>query len=400
MKDVVATKPRVIESNGKNGWYVYFSVKDPLTGKMCPVKIERGFRKCTTDEERKAWGKKLVREYTKKLKAGWTPWHQDDKIYDDEIVYKNEGERFGVRRKGRACVRLCASEFLQYKAKSLKPKTLSSYKSKMRIFCLWLEHNDYGEYDISAIDNKIILEFFNYVTNERDLDKVTVKTYQIKIHAFFDYLIKNRYVLSNPVHDIPAVRKKRDMAPRRIFKGDLRHLLETIKTEDPQLYLGCMMQFYCAIRPGTELRLLKIKHIDFWGRTIVINSLDAKNAHEEGVSIPEQLLALLTDVYHLQNYDPEMYVFGKHGIPGHKPLGKNNMRNRFNKFRDSLGLSRDYKYYSFKHTGASTLIEAGFNITEIMQHLRHSDIESTYHYIRRRKGNSSREIQENFPDPY
>lgn len=400
MKEVIATKPKLVESNGKNGWYVYFSVRNPLTGKMCPVKIEKGFKKCLSLEEKREWGKKLIKEYTKKLKSGWAPWNQDDKIYEDEILYKNEADRFGVRKKGKTTARVCASKFIQYKSKALKTKTLSSYKSKMRIFCLWLEHNNYGEYDITVIDNKIILKFFDYIINERDLDKVTVKTYQIKIHAFFDFLIKNKYVLINPVHDIPEVKKKRDMAPRRIFKSDLRYLLETIKTEDPQLYLGCMMQFYCAIRPGTELRLLKIRNIDFWGRTIIINPLDAKNAHEEGITIPEQLLSLLTDVYHLQNYNPEMYVFGKNGMPGHQPLGKNNMRNRFNKIRDALGLSHDYKYYSFKHTGASALIEAGFNITEIMQHLRHSDIESTYHYIRRRKGNSSREIQEHFPNPY
>lgn len=43
----------------------------------------------------------------------------------------------------------------------------------------------------------------------------------------------------------------------------------------------------------------------------------------------------------------DLYVFGKYGRPGEEPLGKNTLRNRFNRIRDDLDLSKTYKLYSW-----------------------------------------------------
>lgn len=398
-ENVIATKPRIVISNtGK--WYIYFSVRNPKTGKLEPVKLEKGFKLLPDDEAKQKHGEKLIKEYSEKIKRGWTPWNKEEYIYEDQIQYKNEADRFGYQKKAKGTARMFSSDFLLFKKKSLKQKTYSSYQSKMRIFCQWLENKGYGEYDVSAISNKIILDFFEYLSVERDLDKVTVKMYRVKIHSFFEYLIKNKKIFNNPVFNIPIGKKKKDNAPKPIFPGDLERLLRTIQREDPQLFLACNMQFFCAIRPGTELRLLKIKHIDFWGKCITINQLDDKRNRQEIINIPAQLFELISNVYQLQNYDREKYIFGHAGMPGDAPLGANTMRNRFNKIRDRLNLSKEYKYYSLKHTGAGMLLDSGFNLIEIMEHLRHTDIDSTYHYIRKLKGMKSDKIREHFPNPY
>lgn len=398
-ENVVATKPRVIVSNS-NKWYVYFSVRNPKTGKLSPVKLEKGFKLCANDSERQELGKKLVHEYTLKLRKGWTPWSNDEFIFDDQIMYKHETDSYGSRRKSKTTVRMLVSQYLEPKKLSQKPKGYSSYQSKFRIFTLWLEKNGYEDYDISAIDNKIILRFFDYLITERKLDKVTIKNYRVRLNSFFTWLVKNRKAVNNPIHDIPTGVKTCDNSARPILPGDIDELLDRIEKNDPQLYLACLMQFFCAIRPGTELRSLKIKDIDFWNGTIHINMLDSKTGRSEIICMPNQLKELITDTYRLQKYDRELYVFSLNGMPGTKLLGKNNMRNRFNKYRDDLELSREYKFYSFKHTGAGMMMDCGnFNIRELMEHLRHTDINSTFHYIRRYKGSSSEKIREKFPDP-
>ncbi|WP_303181344.1 site-specific integrase [uncultured Butyricimonas sp.] len=395
-REIIAKRPKL--SEGKE-WYVYFSVRNPKTGRMERQKIRRGFKELLTYEQKREHGQKLIEEYTELLKNGWTPWTDPDNIYEDQIQYKNESERFGYIKQNNNCVRKLTSEFLLFKKPQLKDKTYSSYQSKMRIFTQWLEKKNYGEYDITMLNNTIILDFFNYIINDQDLDKVTVNTYKIKIKAFFDFLITKHYILKNPVHDIPNVRKKVDNAPRPIEADDLKKLLSTIQKNDPQLYLFCMIQYYCAIRPGTELRLLKIKYINFSARSITINILDSKSSRQDVIDIPKQLFNLLK-MYQLQSFDKDLYIFGRHGIPGLESLGKNTMRNRFNKFRDDLKLSREYKLYSFKHTGAGALLDAGITFKDLMDHLRHSDIESTYHYIRKHHGKRSDKIRNHFPDPY
>lgn len=398
-ENIIATKPRIVVSNSGK-WYLYFSIRNPKSGKLEPFKIEKGFKLISDDKGKKEYGEKLKNEYTEKLQRGWTPWRNEECIYEDQIQYKNEADRFGYQKKAKGTVRMFSSGFLLFKKKSLKQKTYSSYQSKMRIFCQWLENNGYGEYDISLITNKIILLFFEYLSTDRDLDKITIKMYRVKIHAFFDYLISNKHIFDNPVFNIPIGKKKKDNAPKPIFPNDLERLLKAIKKDDPQLFLACSMQYFCAIRLGTELRLLKIKHIDFWGKCITINQIDDKRNRQEIINIPTQLFDLITNVYHLQNYDREKYIFSHAGMPGDVALGVNSMRNRFNKIRNKLNLSQEYKYYSLKHTGAGMLLDSGFNLLEIMEHLRHTDIDSTYHYIRKLKGVKSEKIREHFPSPY
>lgn len=398
-ENITATKPRVVISeNGK--YYLYFSVRNPKTGKLYPVKIEKGFKRQDTTDAKNKFGAQLVREYTAKLKNGWTPWGNEEYIFEDQIIYKTEASTYGNKRKSRKTVRMYISEYLKTQKPNLKKKSFSSYQSKYRIFCLWLEKKGFGEYDVSYIDNSIIMDFFNYLIEERGLDKVTIKTFRVKIKAFFKYLIDEKRIKNNPVLNTPRGKKICDNSPRPILPADLKELMSKIGQDDPQLYLACMIQFFCAIRPGTELRLLKIKHIEFWTGNIHINMLDAKTEKDEIVGIPNQLHKLFTETYHLQNYNREFYIFGINGMPGATPLGVNNMRNRFNKFRDELNLSTEYKYYSLKHTGAGMMMDSGiFNLKELMEHLRHTDINSTYHYIRRYKGSTDK-IREHFPDPF
>lgn len=400
-EEVIATKPR-IKITPKGKWYIYFSIRNPKTGLLEPFKVEKGFSSCSNNDEKQKYGEKLIEEYTDKIKRGWTPWNNEEVIYQDEIMYHNESVTYGTKRKkSKATIRAFSSQYLLYKRSSVKSKTYSSYQTKIRIFVNWLEVHNYANYDITSITNDIIIRFFEeHLIQERNLDKITIKGYKMKINQFFEWLKNSKVIRSNPVYNIPTGLKKCDNAPRPILPGDIDELLNKIESDDPQLYLACLMQFFCAIRPGTELRLLKIKNIDFWNDLVRINILDSKMQREEQVTIPKQLKELITNTYHLHRYNKEFYVFGKHGMPGDTPLGKNTLRNRFNKYRDELKLSKDYKFYSFKHTGANMMLDSGsFTIRELMDHLRHTDIESTYHYIRKQRGNSSDKVKQFFPDP-
>jgi integrase len=62
-------------------------------------------------------------------------------------------------------------------------------------------------------------------------------------------------------------------------------------------------------------------------------------------------------------------------------------------------MSQQYKWYSFKHTGAGKLLESGASIVELMNQLGHTDIASTYRYIRRHFGERSEHVRSKFPDP-
>jgi integrase len=71
---------------------------------------------------------------------------------------------------------------------------------------------------------------------------------------------------------------------------------------------------------------------------------------------------------------------------------------RFNKFRDELNLSKEIKFYSWKHSGASELKDAGANMYEIQRHFRHKSVTTTEQYWRKRLGGTKDNIKKSFPD--
>ena len=109
METKIATKPKLVES--PKGWYIYFSVRDHRTGKMHPKKIERGFKACKTKSEKYALANKLIEEYTLKLKQGWVPWHDPESIYEDEINYQFENQKYTPHFQ--FCLLICKLSFLK-----------------------------------------------------------------------------------------------------------------------------------------------------------------------------------------------------------------------------------------------------------------------------------------------
>ncbi len=396
MNEEFATIPRLKEGGT---WYVYFQVWHPGKNRLMPKKITKGFKQRETTVEKRAWGKQLCKEYEAKLRTGWSPWDKKETvIYTDQISYHNQIKITGSKRRTVKNVRFYLSAYLSWKKlKRPAKKTFQSYQSKTRKFCLWLEENKYGNFDVCEISNKLVIRFFKHLIDVDKLDKRTVQKYHQNIYGFFEYLKKEKKILRNPVYDIPTAPKRKDEAARPINRHDLKLLLDTIKENDPQLFMACMFQYYLGARPGQELRLLKIKDLDFYNHKVTIIEENAKTVRRT-IDMSVDLAQLCLEAQ-LQHFNRDYYVFGREKVPGTKPLGQNTLRNRFNKYRDQLELPSIYKFYSMKHTAAGYLLESGRTIEELRDHLGHTDITSTFHYIKKHFGNRNENIINKFPSP-
>mgnify|MGYP002650689960 FL=1 len=138
--------------------------------------------------------------------------------------------------------------------------------------------------------------------------------------------------------------------------------------------------------------------IDLETATITIRQNISKNGLTETVNIPRQLYDDLTDLLQVGRYPEAYYLFSGDGLPGKNRLGKNTLRYRFDRIRDKLGLSKIYKLYSFKHTGAAKLVNAGINTWELQKHFRHKSVTTTEKYLAKRFGVNSGLIKNDFPD--
>lgn len=365
-------------------WYVEYYYRVPNETEPRKRRIHEGL--CSgSAEQRYSNAKQIIAKVTEWLKSPALFTERPDettKVLADDTHTRPEADRYVAYQNATKAEELIKS-FLQYMDGSIAKSTMQTYRSKLHYFHVWLQETETNCLQLTKQD---ALLFFQWLIQKRDLTKRSVFKYKQILHSLFQWLIENQYVYTNPIHDIPNYGKIVDNAPAPISKEDIEKLRETIKKQDPYLWLACEIQYYCAIRPN-ELRLLKVADIDTDNLLITVRQDNAKNRHRATIPITENLLQLINKLG-IKNYAPELYVFGRLGYPTDTPVGKNTLRTRFNKFRDDLHISKEIKFYSWKHTGAICMVNNGVSVWELQHHLRHNSITTTEEYIRKRASQS------------
>ncbi|MEG1587347.1 MAG: site-specific integrase [Bacteroidales bacterium] len=377
-------------------WFVEYSIRNPKTDKM--ERKRHYINKDLTATKRVQEGESIIKDLTDKLHTGWTPFERDDVIFEDNLEYSNVARVYGKKKKGNNTIRKLCNEYLEVKKLEVNTKSYVCYQSKFRVICQYFDKIGSGDIDVCAISRDMIISFLKTIAHDRGLSVCSVSKYQQIIHSLFNFIHRQkRLILENPVYDIPKIGLVKDNAPLPFTHEDRQRLADAIRDKDPWLWLACQLMYYTALRPGQEIRLLKVGQINLRERTITVIATVAKNQQRETIDIPDQLFYELRDFYQIQQYSPTFYVFGSSGIPGSRPLGVNTMSNRFITIRDSLRIDKAFKFYSWKHTGASALTTVDVSPYELQRHLRHKRLSTTEHYIRKRLGQKSEKIKHHFP---
>jgi integrase len=390
--------PKLCNCNGdpKKQWFVYYSCRDPRTGKMVRFRHYDGFTELS-ENARIEHGKQLIEMFSVRLRAGWTPFTDDKQsIYNDHLDYKTVAEMYGSRRSGNNSIRKLTSMYIDTIIGGVRHSTYLTYKSKLRIFVLWLEREGVAMNDVATIDNKLISLFFRYLIDERVLSRESIGNYAELLVNLFVYFKKENLILYNPVFDIPACNRINDQAPRPIQRDDIDIFKKEIQ-KDPELWLAVQFEFYCGMRPGHEIIGMKIKDIDYLVGTVHIDREHSKNGKDRMVTIPRQFLEIIKNIYQLHKYNREYYIFGKGGHPGLLPIGKNKLSYKFKKIREKLKMPIEYKLYSWKHTGAIEADDANIPHKDISSHLGHGNMSTTDIYFRNKKVQVSKAIRDNYP---
>ena len=370
-------------------WYVEYFYRTPEQEKPIKRRIYEGL--CTgSAESRYATAKTIIAKITKYLNNPNLLCCNNaaiEKVRADEYATNEEALRY-KERESRLSIGTTSEAYISHLRGSIAQKTFETYKSKIKQFALWVTENNIY---YLTIEQPSAAQFFRWLYENRNLSKLSIGKYKQILHSFYSWLIKNGYCTHNPIYDIPNYGTLVDRAPRPIAGDDRLRLKAAIENTDPYLWLACELQYYCALRPGQEIRLLKVGDIDLTSMCITVRSEVAKNRHKETVAINQTIADLITKMG-IMNYSEGLYVFGTYNLPAKQPVGKNTLRNRFNRYREALGISRQVKFYSWKHTGAISAVENGISVWDLQHHMRHSSIVTTEEYIRQRTNHAKRAI--------
>jgi integrase len=379
-------------------WFVMYSVRHPKTDKMHLFKIYSPLGKFHDAVSRTRAAEQLIKDFAEKLKHGWSPFVDDSHvIYEDHLEYDHITRIYGKKRAENKTIRYWASKYLETLSGKLdEDGTLPTYKSKLRIFSQWIDSH-YSGNDATTITNATMVDFFRWLIDHEKRSAKTIHDYRYILAGLFNWLIQKKVFVSNPVHDLPECTRVTDQAPVPIHEFDIAIFKEEL-VNDPQLWMAVQFQYYCALRPGRELRLLRIQDIDFARGQVTVMRTQAKTKITRTVVIPAVFLQVLRNEFHLMKYKKDFYVFGKNGEPGPENLGKNNLRFRFNAIRKKLKMPLMYKFYSWKHTGAVEASLSGIPDKHIQMQLGHTSLETTSRYLRKMTGFQSDFLKNKYPE--
>ena len=345
-----------------------------------------------SEKERRQIAKKKIAEITKLLVSGdylnLVP--KEKKIVKNELQYKQYARAFGQKKLSSGII-AGINDYLNY-IKQIKNETnYKAIQSYMRMFSGFLEQKNLTAKETKNFERSDIQDFVIFLVTTHRLSKVTVKKYLQAVRWLFDYLKDEKKIKANPVYRIENIGIVKDCAPVPFTREEMAKIKRTCLANNPYLWLACEIQYYCAIRPGKELRFLRIDDIDFDNQQIRIKSDIAKNNKTQIIDVPDVLMAEF-ERFNLKSYPSDYYVFGNKGLPSLQCYGKNAMRYQFRKVREDLDIPENRKFYSFKHTGAINLIKNGMQPYDLMDHLRHSNFDTTEKYLRKRIKSPTKKI--------
>ena len=384
-KQTLIVYPHLNDCGGNmdKDWYVEYKYRIPGNPKQVIERVYKGLQLNST-LERYTKADEIIAEKRNWLNAGkHLTGETKTRLYVDELTYNSVARLYGKLKNEIPTIRQNVSEYLAFIKTQKTYVTYSNIQTKLRVFVAYCELKKLN-FEIRDITRKHIIDFMTYLSNDLKLSRSTIKDYKQAVCNYFNYEIDNNRIEVNPVVRMPQLGQIVDNAAVPFTDDEKLLLKNAIKESDPQLWLACQIQYYCAIRPGIELRLMRIKWIDFDKKQIRVPNIEAKNNQTEIVEIPDILYNELINTYKLKDFNSEFYVFGTDKEPGINHYGKNTLRNRFNKFRDKLKISKDKVFYSWKHTGAIDLIENGLLPYNLQDHLRHKNFDTTERYLKKR----------------
>lgn len=361
------TAPKIYTAKGdlSKRWYVYFSFRNPKTGKLKRITPFYGDTNKYKSKEERLEALTIYRKtLLKLLNLGYNPFEDNTELYNklnskkeapelnkdvnslkQNITTDEENSGMPIKE---------AFEFsLNIKRQLLSKTTTRGYQNRVDSFIKWLNENTPEVKTVNQLNKKVVSAFLNDIlqrTSARNRNN-----YRTDLSSLMQVLEDNNIIQVNFIKKIPVLKS----TPERNKPYSLETqeaIFKHLENKDPILLLYIKFISYNFLRP-IEVCRLKVKNIDIVNRTI---QFKAKNSPLKTKIIPE---ILWNDLPDLSAMDKESMLFSPDKIGVIWDTAIINKRNYFSKrfkkmVKDHFNLGADYGLYSFRHTYITKLYRA------------------------------------------
>ena len=233
-------------------------------------------------------------------------------------------------------------------------------------------------------------QYFLYLTNEKKLARPTATIALCGIKFFYQQTLKQEWPtlrFVRPAHEwkLPVV----------LSRAEVRRILQEVRIP---VYRACLTTIYaCGLRLLEGSRL-QVPEVDS-GRMLL--HIHGKGKKDRYVPLPEPTLQLLRA--HWRTHRSPVWLFPaptRHGLAhslAHDggPVTRSSLQSAFRAALKRSGLAKRAHVHTLRHSYATHLLEAGFNLRVIQDHLGHRSPRTTAIYT-----HLTREVRAALTEPF
>lgn len=280
-------------------------------------------------------------------------------------------------------VETCIKNYLEYchSQKCLDEKTLKAYRIDLRQFS---EQNPYT--DIRETTSKSIEQYIAHLHTQ--YKPKTVKRKIASIKAFFHYLEYREIIDRNPFAKILIHFREPVILPKTIPLHTVETFLSTIYKQ--REIAKTLYQKQNALRDAaiaellfatgmriSELCSIKVSDVNLYDGTILIYGKgDKERRIQIGTESVIHILAEYEDAFYAYRQSCKSFFVNQSG----KALSDQSVRRMINKYTALASIEQHITPHMFRHTFATSLLEADVDIRYIQEMLGHSSINVTEIY--------------------
>ena len=262
--------------------------------------------------------------------------------------------------------------------KNLSQNTVSSYKIDINAFISFLK--DSGIDDPSDISSDHIGSFFKTL-KELGLLGSSSARYFSSLKGFFLYLLKNKYIVKNPIEKITAPRISKKL-PGVLDVSEVEKILSAPDANDKLgLRDKAMLELFYAC--GTRVsELINIKVNDLFFEDEIIRVF-GKGSKERLIPVGSSAVKWVGE--YLKKSRPLLMKKSKSennlflNSRGSK-LSRMGIWKIIDRYVKQAGIEKDVHPHTFRHSFATHLLEGGADLRAVQEMLGHADISTTQIY--------------------
>ena len=259
-----------------------------------------------------------------------------------------------------------------------RPRTIDSYLQSIFECCTWLQDTYTVSLDQASIPQ--LRAFLLHLKRTKDSGGLgyaprSVNIYNCALKKYFRFVLRRPLTnddlpLCKVDHPLPKVPSKKDVFALIFGEKNLKHRAELAVAYGAALRLG-------------EVTTLRFRDVSFSEGTITISEEASKSRYAGKVELSVRLKGILYQYWRecCPHAKPDDWLFSGQRYGSH--ISKESLRRVFrNRIRELGWESREYTFHSLRHAHALHYYQAGADLFQVQQRLRHRSITSTLIYVR------------------